>query len=165
MSTLSEISASDEMALFNPAFLSILLHAAISEHEVVAGRGMAVHLPFLLIPLALHQPTRTDLPSKSSAQMQKWIRENPRHIAGLDKRAVSLRPFVAIAIRFASIHGVVQIEGAVLRGGALKRRPRGYADHETDDSRECQKAARLLGRWFGRQPDPATLLAIWGLRP
>lgn len=165
MSTLSEISASDEMALFNPAFLAILLHAAISEHEKVAGRGIEVHLPFLLVPLALHQPTRMDLPSKSTAQMQKWIRENPRHISGLHKRAVSLRPFVAIAIRFASLRGVIRVEGTLLREGALKRRPRGYADQETDDARACQKAARFLGRWFGRQPDPATLLAIWGLRP
>lgn len=165
MSVLAEMRSSDERALFNPAFLSSLLHATVSEHENASGRGMPVHLPFLIIPLSLHRPTRSDLPTKAAAQMQKWIRENPRHIAGLDKRVVSLRPFVGSGIRLAALHGVIRVHGAVLGAGSLRRRPAGYTSQETDDVRDCHKAALFLGRWFARQPDSATLLAMWGLQP
>ena len=165
MSGLADVASTEEVALFNPAFLVALLHGALTDYEKATERGMAPHLPFLLLPLALHRPTRADLPVLASAQMHKWIRENPRHLVGLDARVVGLRPFVGMAVRFGATHGVIDVRRADLRAGILNRRPIGFAAAETEDVKGCSSAARFLGRWFARQPDSATLLALWGLRP
>lgn len=165
MTDLAEIGSAEEVALFNPAFLARLLHGTTNEHERASGKGLAVPLSFLAPPLALHKPTREDLPGTAAALMQKWIREHPRHMARLSSRVIGLRPFTGIAIRFGIAHGVLVSDNGLLRAGTLQRRPRNFGSFETPEIEDCLKAARLLGRWFARQPDAATTLAWWGLAP
>lgn len=165
MSALAEIGSTEEMALFNPAFLARLLHGTAHEYEKPSGNGLPVPLAFLSVPLALHKPTRDDLPRTSAALMQKWIREHPRHMARLSSRVLGLRPFTGLAIRFGIEHGVLTSQGGLLSGGSLLRRPRNLSSFETAEIEECMKAAQFLGRWFARQPDAATALAWWGLAP
>lgn len=78
MISILDVGSSEEVALFNPAFLARLLHAAVNDYERSAAKAMPVPLAFLLIPLVLHKPTRADLPTHASSQMQTWIREHPR---------------------------------------------------------------------------------------
>lgn len=165
MTILGEIGSAEEIALFNPAFLARLLHGSVNQHERATGDGFAVPLAFLAPPLVLHKPTREDLPSTAAAQMQKWIREHPRHLAQLSSRVIGLRPFTGIAIRFGIAHGVLVSDHGVLRAGTLMRRPRNFGSLETTEIDDCLKASRLLGRWIARQPDAATTLAWWGFAP
>lgn len=165
MTDLAEIGSVEETALFNPAFLARLLHGTAHEHEGASGRGLAVPLSFLTLPLVLHKPTREALPGTSVALMQKWIRENPRHMARLSSRVIGLRSFSAAAIRFGIAHGVLVSDNGLLRAGSLLRRPHNFGSLETPEIEECLKAARLMGRWFARQPDAATALAWWGIAP
>jgi hypothetical protein len=160
-----DVGSSEEVALFNPAFLARILHAAASDYEKAVGRGMPVALAFLAVPLMLHKPTREDLPTHASSQMQAWIREHPRHMARLDTRVVGMRPFVGVAVRFGVQHGVLTSADGRLGAGSVKRRPRGHAELESAEVHTCLHVASLLGRWFARQPDTATLLALWGLQP
>lgn len=162
---ISEVSSSEELALFNPAFLARLLRSAVASHEKDAARGMSVSSAYLLLPLVLHKPTRDDLPAKSSSQMQKWIREHPRHLARLDGHVLGMRPFVSVAVRFGLQHGVLTTREGALGAGALERRSPLVAAAETSEIADCLRVASFLGRWFARQPDAATLLAIWGLKP
>lgn len=165
MTNLAEFGSAEEIALFNPAFLTRLIYDAAHEHERASGQGLAVPLSFLALPLVLHKATREDLPGTAAALMQKWIRENPRHLARLSFRVISLRPFSGAAIRFGIVQGVLVSESGLLRAGTVLRRPRNFGSLETTEIEDCLKAARLLGRWFARQPDAATALAWWGLAP
>lgn len=165
MTSILDIGSSEEVALFNPAFLTRLLHAAASDYAGYGQRWMPAHLGFLLVPLVLHKPTREDLPGLASAQMQKWIREHPRHLVHLEARVVSMRAFVGLAMGFGLRRGVLVSADGLLGPGSVKRRPAGYAEAESDEVRDCVRVAHFLGRWFARQPDSATLLAMWGLRP
>ena len=160
-----DVGSSEEVALFNPAFLTRLLHAAASDYEKAVERAMPVALAFLAVPLVLHKPTRDDLPTHASSQMQAWIREHPRHMARLDARVVAMRPFIGVAVRFGLQHGVLTSADGRLGAGTVKRRPRGHAELESAEVQTCLRAAGFLGRWFARQPDTATLLALWGLQP
>jgi hypothetical protein len=160
-----DIGSSEELALFNPAFLARVLRDAVSDYGSESRQNMPVPVAFLLVPLALHKPTRDDLPTHASSQMQMWIREHPRHMAQLGTRVVGMRSFVGVAIRFGIHHGVLTSEDGRIGAGSVKRRPRGYNESESIEVRECLRAAKFLGRWFARQPDVATLLALWGLRP
>lgn len=165
MTSILEVGSSEEVALFNPAFVARLLRAAVNDYEKTAARGMPVPLAFLLIPLVLHKPTRDDLPTHASSQMQTWIREHPRHRAQLDVRVLGMRQFVGIAVRFGVQHGVLTSVDDGIGVGTVKRRPRGHAELESAEVDHCLRAASFLGRWFARQPDTATLLALWGLQP
>lgn len=165
MTSILDIGSSEEVALFNQAFLARILRDALIDFEKEAHENMPVPLAFLLVPLALHKPTRDDLPTRSSSQMQTWIREHPRHMAQLGTRVVGMRSFVGLAIRFGLYHGVLTSESGRIGGGSVKRRTHSYNELESVEVQECLQTARFLGRWFARQPDAATLLAFWGLRP
>lgn len=165
MTSLLDIGSSEEVALFNSAFLARVLHAAVVDYGRDSERYMPTSLAFLLMPLVLHKPTRDDLPTTASAQMQKWIREHPRHLAQLETRVIGIRSFVGLAINFGLRHGVLTSADGRLGPGLVKRRPRGFGDAESSEVQECLQVSRFLGRWFTRQTDSATLLALWGLRP
>jgi|SRR5665213_595889 len=165
MTSLLESASPEEIALFNPAFLARVIRDSAGDYEGESGQGMPVALPFLVVPIVLHLPTRVELPGSASSQMQTWIREHPQNMSHLGSHVISLRGFVGFAIRFGLIHGVLRSQDGRLSAGPVKRRPPHFNDLESSEVRDCLRASRLVGRWFGRQPDPATLLAFWGLRP
>lgn len=165
MTSILDVGSSEEVALFNPAFLTRLLRSAVNDYQRAQARDMPVPLAFLLIPLVLHKPTRHDLPTHASSQMQTWIREHPRHLAQLDVRVRGMRPFIGLAVGFGLQHGVLTSADGAIGAGTVKRRPRGHAELESSEVDDCLRVASFLGRWFARQPDTATLLALWGLQP
>ena len=153
----------EEEALFNPAFLSLLLREAATQFsERSSGRDLPAVLAYLIAPVALHGPTRQALPTHVTAQMGEWVRAHPGVLVDLPSRARSLRPLVSIAACFALRHGILDGGDGVLRAGTIKRRPRGMA--KSADVEDCLSRAGFLGRWFSEQTDATTTLAIWGLR-
>jgi len=163
MSTDAPMRPVEEEALFNPALLSVLLHHAAGEHARRSeGRALPTILVYLIVPLALHGPTRRALPANVTAQMGEWIRAHPEALAGLHARAQSLRPHVSSAVSFALTHDVLRAGPEGVRAGSLQRRPRGMPRSAEVD--ECVAKAGFLGRWFSEQGDPLTTLALWGLR-
>lgn len=154
----------EEEALFNPAFLALMIRHAAEEHEQRAeGRLLPAMLTYLALPLALHGPTRRQLPTHVTTQMGEWIRGHPDASVGLDVRASVLRPLVSSGLSLGLRHGLVVGEHGALRALALPRRPRGMVRSDEVDS--CINKAGFLGRWFAEQPDALTVLALWGLRP
>jgi hypothetical protein len=154
----------EEQALFNAAFLALTIHRAAKEHEERAGgRLIPVMLSYLVVPLALHGPTRRQLPSNVTAQMGEWIRNHPDASAALDVRARALRPLVSSGLTMGLRQGLLVGEDGTLRALMLGRRPRGMARSAEVDA--CIDKAGFLGRWFAEQPDALTVLALWGLRP
>jgi hypothetical protein len=160
----AETQPVEEFALFNAAFLALLVRRAADEHERRSGgRAFPAVLVYLALPLALHGPTRRALPSNVTAQMGEWIRAHPEGVAGLDERARALRPLVSAGLRLGLAHGLLISDAGALRANSLPRRPRGMA--RTVEVDECIEKTGFLGRWFSEQPDPVTTLALWGLRP
>jgi hypothetical protein len=58
-----------EAALFNPAFVGLLVASAAKGYWGVAGAGMPYELVFLVPPIALNQDTRAALPGNTSGRM------------------------------------------------------------------------------------------------
>ncbi|MHB2001391.1 MAG: three component ABC system middle component [Solirubrobacteraceae bacterium] len=153
----------EELALFNAAFLALLVRRAADEHERRSGgRALPAVLAYLALPLALHGLTRRTLPNNVTAQMGEWIRSHPEAAAGLDERVRALRPLVSAGLRLGLTHGLLVADQGDLRANTLSRRPRGMARSTEVD--ECIDKAGFLGRWLSEQPDPVTTLALWGLR-
>jgi hypothetical protein len=163
MSTPHVVRPFEEEALFNAAFLSVLLREAAKQFDERShGRGLPAVLAYLIAPLALHRPTRQVLPSYVTAQMGEWVRAHPAMLVDLATRARSLRPLVASGACFGLLHGVLKSDDGTLRAGNVNRRPRGMA--RSADVEDCLARAGFLGRWFSEQADATTTLAIWGLR-
>jgi hypothetical protein len=154
----------EEIALFNPAFLGLMAWRAAKDHETRSGgRLLPTLLCYLVMPLALHGPTRRALPSNVTAQMGEWIRSHPEAIVDLGRRSRALRPMVSDGLRLAFGWGLLVADDGAIRTIALRRRPRGMPRSAEVD--HCIDKAGFLGRWFSEQPDPITTLALWGLRP
>lgn len=105
----------EEQALFNAAFLALMIRRAAEEHEQRAGgRLLPVMLAYLVAPLALHGPTRRQLPTHVTTQMGEWIRNHPDASAGLDVRTRALRPLVSSGLTMGLRHGLVVGENGTL---------------------------------------------------
>lgn len=162
--TVVETRPVEELALFNAAFLALLVRRAADEHERRSGgHPLSAMLVYLVLPLALHGPTRRQLPRNVTSQMGEWIRAHPDAAAGLGERVRALGPLVSAALRLGLTHGLLTSDAGALRANSLPRRPRGMSRSAEVD--ECIDKAGFLGRWFSEQPDPVTTLALWGLRP
>lgn len=155
---------SETSALFNPAFCAVLLNKASTGYEAKTSQAMPLTFAFLMLPSALHKPTRDALPSTTAASMWSWVRGNPLLLMDFADRVRTFRPFTSAAISYGLRHGVLTGTVGALSAGILGRRPRSL--HPTEDWLACLKAAEFLGKWFGgSDTDEATLLAQWGVRP
>lgn len=156
---------SETFTLFNPAFCAVLLtKAAAGYGSVAATRGMPLTFAFLVLPSALHKPTRDALPKTTAASMWSWLRGNPLLLVDFADRVRTFQPFTSAAITYGLRRGVLRCSPGALIAGTLERRPRTL--HPTEDWLACVKAAEFLGKWFGgAETDEATTLARWGVRP
>lgn len=162
--TLGPGFGSETSALFNPAFCSVLLHNACKGYSEKADAPMPITIAFLLLPTALHRPTREALPGTTATSMWSWLRENPVLVMDLPDRVRGFRPFTAAAITFGLRHAVLSGTHNGLAAGTVGRRPRTL--HPTADWNSCLRAAKFLGKWFGVSDiDEANTLAHWGVQP
>ncbi|WP_369693546.1 three component ABC system middle component [Rhodococcus maanshanensis] len=154
----------EERALFNPAFIAVLLHRAVRSWERERPDGMHVILLFLIIPIALHSPTRARLPRTKKSPMMEWIQRNPDSMVYIPSNSVALQRKIGRGVELAIRSGVLVSRGTAIVGvGEVKRRTKSTVF--TEDFDQCIKAADFLGKWFAQQNDYATILATWGVRP
>lgn len=164
MSSPTTVLDSETSTLFNPAFCAVLLNKTCAAFGAKAGEAMPVTFGFLILPSALHKPTRDGLPSTTASSMWSWLRANPVLLMDFVDRVRTFRPFTAAGITYGLTRGVLTGSSGTIAAGSIGRRPRTL--HPTDDWQACVKAAEFLGRWFGgSDADEATTLAQWGVRP
>ncbi len=162
MATSFATAPPEEAALFNPAFLGLLLAVAAEDYEATANAPMPLALAFLIPPMALHADTRAALPGNVRKRLSAWLLGEPVIQAGFAERAQAMVPLVREGLRYALRAGVIEIAG-----GAISSRIKVQAGNDlgTDDARACAKAAAFVGRWFARTGDSATIFTLWGVRP
>ena len=157
--TVDLTSHSEEAALFNPAFVGLLLAASAREYAIASGDRMPFSIAFVLIPMALHAGTRAALPGRANAHISKWVLDNPVLQADLPERASLLRETVRAGLRYAVRSGSIEITGWELRSRI------GRVQLPTRDANECLSSARLLARWFSRSGGAEDIYLTLGVRP
>jgi hypothetical protein len=157
----------EEANLFNPSFLAVLIERLASGHRDRTGMGIPWPLAYVGIPVVLHRPTRDALPSSVNTSMAAWTRGHPLLVSSLAARAQSLRPTVSEALLFGlARREIVREGGTILPPERRRRRPRGPTLREpTEDFKQCAQHAAFFGRWCGESGLPATVMALWGVKP
>jgi hypothetical protein len=156
----------EEANLFNPVFLSQLVDRVAVGHTGTVGSGIPWPLVYLTLPIVLHKPTRDALPHSISTSMASWTRDHPLLVSALPSRARSLRAHVTECLLFGLSHAVINHDDArILPGQRARRSPTLPWRDPTDDYRECANRATFVGRWCGTAGLPATIFALWGVRP
>ncbi len=154
-------STPEEAALFNPAFMGLLVAASARDYEKTAQREMPFVLAFLVPPIALDSETRTRLPGAVSALLSTWVLANPLIQSGFADRAKAMAPLVREGLRYAIRSDAVRLTGEGIH--CVIRRTK--FQQGTEDTRDCLKAAAFAARWFARTGDTATIFALLGVRP
>jgi hypothetical protein len=156
----------DQANLFNPAFLAVLIERCAYGHRERSGEGIPWPLVFIALPVVLHRETREDLPKAVTSSMAAWTGSHALLVARLPERARALQPYVREALLFALAHGLVRLEGDRLLSRNLARPGEEQPWREpTEDFRSCATKAAFFGRWCAVAGLPATVFALWGVRP
>lgn len=151
-----------EAALFNPAFVGLLVSYAAKGYRGVAGAGLPYELAFLVPPIALHQDTRAALPGNTSGRMSSWTLAHPVIVSDFGSRARAMTPLVREALRYALRARAIRVlDGSIV--SLLPAQPN--VAFATRDVETCISAASFAGRWFARTGNSGTIFALFGVRP
>ena len=99
----------DAAALFNPAYCAAILHRLCIGYQFGGASGIPYALPFLALPIVLHEASAERLPSSARSRLHSWLLDNPEILIGFADRARSLAPFVRDAISFALKYQIIQL--------------------------------------------------------
>jgi hypothetical protein len=148
--------------MLNPALLAAVIAASASEYERADEAPMPWPLAYLVAPLVLHRGTRDVLPRSTRTHLGNWVSQYPIIHAGIPARAQSLAEPVREGLRFGLTHGALNVDerGRVTGhlGGPSKATPVGEVDQIITKS-------GLVGKWFAKIDQPATVFALLGVAP
>jgi hypothetical protein len=157
----------EEANLFNPAFCATLLAKATEEFVKRAHRPVPFALAFLVLPIVLHQATRSALPPSTVTSLLPWIQENRTQLVGFATRVQHLRDITREAVIFGVQYQTLTLtdEGEIMMGPRRQSATEKRTGLFTDEVRECVDRAGFVGRWFAVAGTTATIYAAWGVAP
>lgn len=156
----------EEANLLNPAFCCLGVTAAVAGYQVVAARGLPLALAHLVLPIALHKPTRDLLPRDRRTSLPLWIQENASVRVLFHERLLSLKVFTNEAILFGHRSGWLKLaDDASLRTDRTETALRRAYQTLEDEPRDCALKAIFIGKWLASAGSSATVMALWGLQP
>lgn len=150
--------------LFNPAFCGIVLFRSFCGYEEQDTHGMPFSLSLLILPLCLHKETRDVLLQGNRSYFLKVVSDHQQLLVNFGGRATDLLPFTFEALGFLMTLGVftVNADGRLQTNADSKVRKTVTG---TQESIDCQRVAKYLGKEFARIADRGTIYTTLGVRP
>jgi hypothetical protein len=157
----------EEAHLFNPAFGVTLLAEAVDDFRKKAKRPLPFAVAFLVLPIVLHEATRTALPKSTLTALLPWVQDHREQLVGFALRVNQLRNITREAVLFALQHDILAIneEGDLVIGASRKTATEARTPLFTDEARECVERSGFLGRWFAATGTTANIYSAWGVAP
>ena len=149
--------------LFNPAFCGLVLARGLEGFSKTANRPMPFSLTLLILPLCLHKRTRDQIKEGHRAYFTRILQDHPEIRVDLAKRARGLFPYTMEAFAYLMSCGAIVVDesGCVaLRDKTIRKSVVG-----SQDTKDCQVVAYLLGRKFALINDRITIYTSLGIRP
>lgn len=150
--------------LFNPAFCGEIIRLCVKSYVRETGRGSPYLLSFLVLPTLMYSDTRATMGTRRYAFLYNWLQEHPYLRVGFAHRVRELLPISRETLTF-----LLQI-GALTLDDEAGLRPTPYRRKSLNSQKEVSikdfyDNAELLGKWFARAGDVATIYALWGIKP
>lgn len=148
--------------LFNPAFCGLTLVRGAEGFSETAKLPMPFSLTLLILPLCLHKRTRELIAEAPRAYFTKFLQDHPEVRVGFCQRAQELFPYTMEAFAYLMSCNAIEVNqyGCILvRAKTVNKSIAG-----SQDSKDCQIAARLLGRKLALN-DRVTIYTTLGIRP
>jgi hypothetical protein len=149
--------------LFNPAFCGLVLFRAMQGYEEDDDRGIPFSLSLLILPLCLHKDSREVIASHSRSYLLKATEKNPQVQVGFAERATAMLPYAFEGFGLLMEKGCISIAPE----GRLQTVPDKVRKSVTgtDETKSCQRVARIVGKEFARIADRVTIYTTFGIRP
>ena len=149
--------------LLNPAFCGRVIYGTVSEYQKSTKRDFPFPLVYLILPLVLPRPIRTEISSRT--KLVNWVQRHQELIFNYGKRARDLVDISNEAVEFLLNSGYIELtdNGEISRAttaGALSKAK--YTDSEV---MECLQKAEHVGRMFASAGKVETIYASLGVRP
>jgi hypothetical protein len=156
--------------LLNPAYCGFLLRESIVSYAKETRRGMPISLCFLVLPIVLHQPTRSALPRAVTTSLLAWLQSHPEVRIEFALRVNGMSPFTRESMHFLLMRNLVEVDalGAFKTGLGKLNETRGLQTRVAGASpevAECVTRARFVGRWLALAPDEASIFNFFGIQP
>ena len=159
--------AVEEANLFNPAFCATLLAVAAKDFQGKAHRPLPFALAFLVLPIVLHQPTRSALPHSTVTSLLSWVQSNQGCLIGFAQRVSQLKTMSREAILFGVTYGAIKLgeDGELAPAARFLAPTEKRTELFTADARACAERAAFIGRWFSAAGTTSTIFSAWGVAP
>src|SRR5690606_23223005 len=127
------------------------------------ARGIPFSLSLLILPLCLHNDSLEVIAGSSRSYLLKIIEKNPQVQVGFAERMIAIRPNAFEGL------GLLMERGCIVVGsdGRLQTVPNKVRKTVTgtDETKSCQRVARIVGKEFARIIDRVTIYTTFGIRP
>ncbi len=155
----------EEARNLNPAFCGELISRSVSEYFRLRQQPFVFALSFVVLPIALHKPTREQLPGNASAAFAGWVADRGPALAEFPDRVLRLVPVTREALLFLLQHKVIRLDAGGLSPGARTVGRSARPSQVTNDVAEARSAAFLLGRWFASEAAASSIMKGLGVSP
>lgn len=149
--------------LFNPAFCGLVLFRAMQGYEEEDYRGMPFSLSILVLSLCLHQDSREVIAGSPRSYLLKTTEKNPQLQVGFAIRVTDMLPYTFEGLGLLVERGciIVASDGRLQTvANRVRKKVTG-----TDETKSCQRVARIIGKEFARIADRVTVYTTFGIRP
>lgn len=159
-----ETRVREEANLFNPYFLAVTIRQAARAYGTARGEGLPWPLPFLCVPLLLHEHSRQQLPYNSRTDLVVWLTDHPDIRFLTPGRVRLLRPHVREALLVGVREGILTVDRPALTiSQGPTRLTQTRLDRTGAVAGEILKEATKLGRWLARNGTWQYQLTLWGV--
>lgn len=163
---INEQYSSEEINLYNPAYVGVILYQAIREYQSKNRSGFHCGLTYIVAPMSISPRYSKILPATVATPIASWVAEHEGELIGFASVVSAYAEIVNSAIAFLLEHEAVLLdeEGRYcLTDIAFPQKP-SYVIKNAK-FKNCFLAAGLLGRWFSEASTVESVYAQLGIRP
>lgn len=149
--------------LLNPAFCGRVIYGTVSEFQKNTRRDFPFPLVYLILPLVLPRPIRTEINSRT--QLVNWVQRHQELVFNFGKRATDLVEITNEAVELMLQTGYMILTdngelSRVITAGTLSK-----TKNIDPEVAECLTKAEHVGRWFAGAGKVETIYTSLGVRP
>lgn len=163
---MNEQYSPEEINLYNPAYVGIILYQAIREYQAKTQLGLHCGFTYIVAPMAISPRYSNMLPATVATPIAGWVAEHEGELIGFAGAVSSYVAVVNSAITFLLKHEAILLdeEGRYwLTDIVIPQKPTYVIRNEK--FKASFLAAGLLGRWFSEASTVESVYAQLGIRP